>query len=362
MKQSLHGFSGRRLAVKIPNITAHILFGAIFITYEITLAAAILKKFDHFLDYLLHYTVYVGMFYFHSYYVLSERKRMKWLRVSMLIIAELLAFCISSVLISTTLKMLGITPKWSFDWLVFLPAVMYRGIYIIGAATAFWYARTAIQKAKSLHRMRYANLVAGKEREKLRADLAEIEAAYLRAQINPHALLNALTGMYNTARKLDHDLSEQILSLAEMMRYSLNAGLNEMIPLEDELAYIERCIQVHQSRFPASIILKKDGTTTDFQTEITPLLLITIVENVLKHGDLSNPSQPALISISCRNRILEMQTENRINPNVRKGHGIGLKNLQKRLVQTYPGRHTYTQFRDDNIYRSTLTIQLNELC
>ena len=334
MKQSLHGFSGRRLAVKISNITAHTIFGAIFITYEITLAAAILKKFDHVLDYLLHYTVYVGMFYFHTYYVLSERKRKKWLRVSILIIVELLAFCISSVLISMTLKMLGVTPKWSFDWLVFLPAVMYRGIYIVGAATAFWYARTAIQKARSLHRMRYANLVAGKEREKLRADLAEVEAAYLRAQINPHALLNALNGMYNTARKLDHALLE----------------------------YIDRCIQVHQSRFPASIILNKDGTTTDFQSEITPLLLITIVENVLKHGDLTDPSQPAVISISCRNHILEMKTENRINPIVRNGHGIGLKNLQKRLVQTYPDRHTYTEFRDDNIYRSTLTIQLDELC
>ena len=68
---------------------------------------------------------------------------------------------------------------------------------------------------------------------------------------------------------------------------------------------------------------------------IAPLLFVTIIENVFKHGDITNPSKPIEIAITAENDVVKCHTFNYVLPSDKKTEGIGLNNLQRRLSLLY---------------------------
>jgi two-component system LytT family sensor kinase len=77
----------------------------------------------------------------------------------------------------------------------------------------------------------------------------EAELRALKAQINPHFLFNTL----NTIAELIHADSERaeatVERLAEMFRYVLNGSERGLVPLEEELAFLEGCLEIERARF-----------------------------------------------------------------------------------------------------------------
>ena len=162
-------------------------------------------------------------------------------------------------------------------------------------------------------------------------------------------------------KKVDKAAASNIMSVAELMHFALvdNTG-EEGIRLKDELRYIEHYIRLHKQRGRANIFLKTDGAASGFRQKVIPLVLITLVENVLQHGDLSEPGSPALIRISCTKNLLEISTQNLIGLKSGTGHRMGLANLEKRLSYAYPGAFLYSSHIENNIYKCTLKIHLNK--
>jgi len=86
-------------------------------------------------------------------------------------------------------------------------------------------------------------------------------------------------------------------------------------------------------------------------------VLITIVENLFKYGDLLNETDPAKIVVRIEGKQLTFVTENIKKKNVREtGHGIGIKNITERLKMY----HDYDLKIEENeqFYRSALMIRL----
>lgn len=361
MRGVFHDIRFRRFAVKAPAIFFHVIIWMIFIAYEVSLAAAITKKFAHVLDYTFHYALYIGLFYYHCFIVLDNaihRKGKNRFFLFYKIAGELTGFCICSALISILLEFLEISPKWSLTNSDFIFANIYRGIYILGGSTAYRLALNLIRKEKRINRLRHSNLIASMEKEKLQM---HAEVALLKAQIKPHMLFNTLNFLYNEIRKIDKPIADHIMSLSELMRYALNdINKEEQVVLNDELIYIERYIHLYKQRIPSHIVLAKEGTSFDFQQMVIPLLLVTIAENILQHGDLTQPTHPAFISISCKRGLLDIRTENKIRLDSNAGHGIGLVNLQKRLQHAYPQSYHYIETDDGTIYKTNLKINLNK--
>ncbi|WP_439879686.1 hypothetical protein ACSX1A_10905 [Pontibacter sp. MBLB2868] len=69
--------------------------------------------------------------------------------------------------------------------------------------------------------------------------------------------------------------------------------------------------------------------------KIIPLVLLTLVENVFQHGDLTNSVYPARITIHYTDQVLRVTTTNLISPTTRTGHQIGLENIRTRLALAY---------------------------
>jgi len=361
MKQLSLDIHHTRFSENHSTVYKHAIVWLVFIVYEVSLLTVIAGGRPHVLDLLLHYPLYITLFYYHCYRVLNvgvKDEESDWRRLILHVLAELITFFIIGAIISFYLQNLGIRPKWSVGNYTFIYGNIYRCIYILGASTGFWFALFSIRKQKRIIQMNHdkAMAILEKENTKLRS-----EAALQKATINPHMLFNKLTFLYGQVKKVDKASAANILSVAELMHFALlDNAREEGIRLKDELRYIEHYIRLHKQRFASNIILRKEGTASDFRQLVIPLLLITLVENLLQHGDLSEPALPALVRVSCKENVLDIGTQNLIGFRSGTGHRIGLANLEKRLGHAYPGSFRYSSHIENDIYKCTLKIHLNK--
>jgi len=183
----------------------------------------------------------------------------------------------------------------------------------------------------------------------LRTELGKSDANlnFLKSQINPHFLFNALNTLYGTAlQEKAERTGAGIQRLGDMMRFMLHENTQDKISLIREVEYLNNYIALQTLRTSQSADIKIE-TLIEEQFEnyqITPMLLIPFVENAFKHGiSLQKPSY-IKISLQVRGNVLFFDVSNSINlknvndPEKLKS-GVGLDNLRKRLLLLYKDRH-----------------------
>lgn len=199
------------------------------------------------------------------------------------------------------------------------------------------------------------------EEQKMQLEVEKSQANFnfLKAQINPHFLHNTLNFLYAKALPLSADLSEGILTLSDIMRYALSEGnaRDGKALLKDEIEHVRNVIKIQQLRFNNQLNVQFCVEGVANSLTIVPFVLITLVENAFKHGDLKNNTEPIVIKLKINDGQLYFYCRNRKKKGPKElSTGIGLENIKKRLDLTY--RQTY-RFRvsDDNDYYTTeLTI------
>jgi signal transduction histidine kinase len=190
--------------------------------------------------------------------------------------------------------------------------------------------------------LRFLHQVQEKERqeEHLRALATEAELRALKAQINPHFLFNTL----NTIAELIHADSEQaeatVERLAEMFRYVLNGSERGLVPLEQELAFLDGYLEIERVRFGDRLRVSREITPEALDVLVPSLVLQPLVENTLQHGrgadggiDLGIAihmhGSRAMIAISDRGPGMPARQK------MGEGGGHGLANVDQRLRKTY---------------------------
>lgn len=178
-----------------------------------------------------------------------------------------------------------------------------------------------------------------RKRNRLEKERLEAEYAFLRAQINPHFLNNTLNFFYAKSLPLSNDLAEGIMTLAQVMHYSLDRNdSNHMVMLSDELRHVRNVIELNQMRFSNRLQIDLNFELSSSSIQIVPLIIITIVENILKHGNCSLPDNPAKIhlSISEDGCFIILNTYNKKSEWVAEhSSGIGVENIRKRIAHHY---------------------------
>ncbi|MDE7355832.1 MAG: histidine kinase [Rikenellaceae bacterium] len=187
------------------------------------------------------------------------------------------------------------------------------------------------------------------------------ELNYLKAQINPHFLFNALNSIYSLTIPHSEKASNAVLKLSSILRYMLYETDRRSVSLSDELSVIENYLGLQQLRLTdkTSLSFVKSGTTDHYRIE--PLLLVPLIENAFKHGvDSSEPSY-INIGITVTDGRLLMEVTNKIVSTQKNSDipgGLGIKNIRRRLELLYPGRHTLSADESDGIFRVRLSIPL----
>lgn len=167
----------------------------------------------------------------------------------------------------------------------------------------------------------------------------QAELAFLRSQINPHFLFNSLNNIYALVYEGSAKALPAIAGLSDLLRYMLY-DTTEQVPLQKELDYIARYIELQQLRFPqpAKVDLHISGAVD--KGSLPPLLLIPFVENAFKHGDLGSGGSGLYIRVDAGIDELVFECRNeKGRGNKDSGGGIGLSNIRRRLDLIYPGQY-----------------------
>ncbi|MDO6744920.1 histidine kinase [Tenacibaculum soleae] len=79
------------------------------------------------------------------------------------------------------------------------------------------------------------------------------ELALLKSQINPHFFFNTLNNLYGlTVEKYD-DAPDVLIRLSDMMRYTIYMGKEDLVPLKDEIEYLQNYIELHKIRYQKKV-------------------------------------------------------------------------------------------------------------
>lgn len=198
-----------------------------------------------------------------------------------------------------------------------------------------------------------------RERDLLNENLKS-EMRFLKSQINPHFLFNALNNIYSLSVTNAENAPTMILKLSEMLRHVVYQGTNK-VNLGKEIAYINNFIDFQRLKIGEEVDIRfnYDNASEDLQVE--PMMLIPFVENSFKHSDIEN-NEHAFISIHLETKdyTLYFTVKNTINTSgntLDKTGGVGIENVVKRLELTYPGKSTFSQSSEQNIFTINLTIQ-----
>jgi len=337
----------------------HLLIWSIYIIYEVFILGFTSKQFKPAGIYLLIYITNISAFYSHSFLlkkVLNNKNgAFRFLKISLLILFMLTAYIIVSYVLVMLFGKIGIIESENWDFIVrigrsFILSGIYRALLFIGFATGYVYIIKSFQDQKKVEALERQNLVTQIEKQALENDLVQSQNNYLRSQINPHFLFNTLNFIYNDARKKAPMAADAIMNLAEMMRYALKRPeASEMVPLSEEIEQIEHLINLHKLRTANTINLELEVTGDMFGLRFPPLILLTLVENIFKHGNVSHSTQQALIKIAYQNDNLNISTINMINDNKGKqteSHHVGIDNISKRLSNFYGNDYVFRYYKD----------------
>ena len=192
-----------------------------------------------------------------------------------------------------------------------------------------------------------------RDRELRAADLerrlAEARLMALQMQLNPHFLFNTLHTISALMHRNVDQADRMIARLSELLRRALeNTKANE-VPLQDELDFLQRYLEIEQTRFGDRLEIRRDIAPDTLPALVPNLVLQPVLENAIRHG-IEPHRKPGRIDIRARRDGTDLRLEVEDNGGgVRGGHplrlGVGLSNTQARLEHLY-GRRQRLEFID----------------
>jgi two-component system, LytTR family, sensor kinase len=198
-----------------------------------------------------------------------------------------------------------------------------------------------------------------KLKESLTRKNYEMELNLVRSQINPHFLFNTINNIDILISKDATMASAYLNKLSDIMRFMLYETKTEHIALEKELAYIEKYIELQKIRSsnPDYVSYTVEGDPSGIF--IAPLIFIPFIENAFKHTEYKKLANAIRIRIVIRPDLIDFFCENNFSqvmlPKSSAG-GLGNALIEKRLQLLYPGNHTLSISKANQIYTVKLAI------
>ena len=203
------------------------------------------------------------------------------------------------------------------------------------------------------------------EKEKIESDRFRLESELknMKYQLQPHFFFNVLNNIYALIDVSPDKAKETVHSLGKLMRYLLYETETQKVRLGQEIDFIVKYVNLMELRLSDSTKVRMSFPEINHDIEIAPLLYITLIENAFKHGVSGTKDSIIFIEMKVEDNVVHFLTENQYFPKTesdKSKSGIGLENLKRRLELIYPGRYTFTQKLEEEVYRSLLIIDLNE--
>ena len=179
----------------------------------------------------------------------------------------------------------------------------------------------------------------------LEKHLAEARLQALLRQLKPHFLFNTLNGIASLMHSDVHAADRMLVRLAELLRLTMSHPGQPLTGLRDEIAFIEKYLEIERIRFRDRLSVKIDVDPDALDAQVPSLILQPLVENAIRHG-VEPHARPGRIELVVRREpgvIILTVRDNGAGepPGGFTREGIGLGNTRARLRELYGERHRF---------------------
>ena len=345
-------------------VLIHAALWVVYFIYEYSIADLIGQFSINFLETLLNFLLYVGLFYSYTQFLLpkflSSKEYVKFIGYALLVtgLFVLLRYEVKVTIVPFLSNKDLLYPYQTLR--IFLAETLWRGGYFLIIALGYWFANKSVQQERERRHMEQQKR---KDEQRLRimeASLKDAEIAYLKNQINPHFLFNTLNFFYDQIHPHSEKIAEGVLLLSKIMRYALMKNdADDKVMLENAIEHVKDYIAINQLRFDSQLQVQFEVVGNPAFRMIIPLVLITFVENCFKYGDLFDEEYPLRIRLEINTEQLIFFTHNKKKHGpVEQSTGIGISNTRQRLDLVYGERYDLKIEDCSDFYTTTLTINL----
>lgn len=252
---------------------------------------------------------------------------------------------LAGVLITTSISQYIITSySGKSEHLVFIEeAFVWKGIL----ATMYLIIITMIYY---LLQYNYHIRLKEKNEDNLKNMLRHSELEMLKFQLNPHFIFNSLNSISALTITNPMHAQEMVIKLSEFLRSSLSKEKKDLHSLSEEIKQMQTYLEIEKVRFGERI-------KTDFKVpkelvdrQVPNMILQPIYENAVKYGiygQLENVLLKTEVSSENGNVVIKVTNNFNSSKTLRKGQGIGLKNVAERLKLIY-GEDHLVQVKNEN--------------
>lgn len=223
----------------------------------------------------------------------------------------------------------------------------------------FLMANYIVEKAMRSHAQEELNeknerlIQSMKQRMELEKNLQESELKLLQSQVNPHFLFNVLNTIHSLAMiESAPKTSDMVCNLSEMLRYTIQNKMHNLVTLEEEVEYTQKYMSIQQARIGEMIDFKIDIPEKLYGIKLPFMVIQPFVSNAINHGLFGyreegeiriwaeKSGKDCLLYISDNGVGMSEGTLERIRKGERcsevsKSTGIGIYNTNRRLVHLF---------------------------
>lgn len=176
----------------------------------------------------------------------------------------------------------------------------------------------------------YKHWQEGKVKEqKIIAGTASAKFDALKNQLDPHFLFNSLNVLTSLIDEDPQQAQKFTTALSKVYRYVLEQKNKDLISVDEELEFARTYVQLLKMRFEDSLIFEIPEVSQNPDARIVPLSLQLLLENAVKHN-IVTAAKPLLIKVAEENGRLVISNNLQEKQVVKKGSGVGLRNIRQR--------------------------------
>lgn len=174
----------------------------------------------------------------------------------------------------------------------------------------------------------------------LERHLAQARLQALQMQLNPHFLFNTLHAISALMHKDVEAADRMIARLSDLLRYALESTDAQEVSLEQELAFLERYLEIEQTRFGDRLVVRKLIDPNALDARVPNLILQPLLENAIRHG-IEPHARQGQITLLAKRTARKLCLEVRDNgaglkkKEIAMEEGVGLSNTRARLQELY---------------------------
>jgi len=167
------------------------------------------------------------------------------------------------------------------------------------------------------------------ENETLKREALQSQFESLKNQLSPHFLFNSLTALKILIKEAPDTAQNYVNSLSRALRYTLKSNEKQLVTLKEEMEFMESYLFLIRMRFGENLSINTSINEDLLSHSIPPLTIQTLVENAIKHNEISKRNPLSIDILTTDNESLKIINDIHEKITGEEGTGIGLVNLSK---------------------------------